>query len=188
MKRSQLVPLVIIAEFGLGVIAVVWGYLRQLPLEPGFGLRSILIGVGATSIPLAVNLVLFGRFADAAGRLKQFAQFRDEIAAPLVTGLNGQHLLLISILAGIGEELLFRGVLQCEVGMHLSVFLFALLHFGPEIRRFYWVFIVYLAFGYFFSGLLAISGGLLAPIVCHSLYDYLAIRWLDRRNQQRRGA
>ena len=33
--------------------------------------------------------------------------------------------------------------------------------------------------------LLAVSGGLLAPIVCHALYDYLAIRWLDRRNQLR---
>ena len=184
-KRSPIIPLIIIAEFSLAIVALVWGYLRELQIDPAFNLRSLLIGIGATAFPLAVNFILFGRAADRSTGLKQFAEFRDEIVAPLVTGLNGQHTLLISVLAGIGEELLFRGVLQAEVGIHLAVILFALLHFGPEIRRFYLVFLVYLLFGYFFSALLIVSGGILAPIICHSLYDFLAIRWLERRNQLR---
>lgn len=180
-KRGNLVPLVIFSELALAVIALVWGYLRELNIELGVNMHSILLGVVATLIPLSLNLLLFGKPADTKNYLKQFAVFRDEIATPLVVGLGGQQILLVSVLAGIGEELLFRGVIQSEFGIHVSVLLFALLHFGPEIRRFYLVFLVYLIFGYLFSGLFLISGGLLAPIVCHALYDYLAIRWLERR-------
>jgi membrane protease YdiL (CAAX protease family) len=182
-ERSNLVPIVILSELALAVLALIWGHFRDLHIELGLNLRSVIIGIIATIFPLSVNFVLFGRAADIAAPLKQFSTFRDDIASPLVTGLGGQQTLLISVLAGLGEELLFRGVLHIEVGIHLSVLLFAILHFGPEIRRFYWVFLVYIAFGYYFAALLMVSGGLLAPMVCHTLYDYLAIRWLERRNQ-----
>jgi uncharacterized protein len=87
------------------------------------------------------------------------------------------------LLAGLGEELLFRGVLQPVLarwlgvagGLVVSNVLFGLLH--PLI----WTYIV-LSFllGLYLGALGLWSGNLLVVIVAHGLYDFLALCYLVR--------
>ncbi|MDQ2070047.1 CPBP family intramembrane glutamic endopeptidase [Natronospira bacteriovora] len=84
----------------------------------------------------------------------------------------------LSILAGVGEELLFRGVLQQALAQWLNApvailatgLLFGLVH---AISRAY--FIVATLMGIYMGLLFHWSGNLLLPILIHALYDWLAI-------------
>lgn len=92
---------------------------------------------------------------------------------------NLLELALISLLAGLGEEVLFRGFLMVWleslggywVGLGLSSILFGLAHYIN------WVNVILTGVVGLFLGWLFDATGernLLAPIVCHALYDFLA--------------
>ena len=89
-----------------------------------------------------------------------------------------REVIVIAAAAGIGEELLFRGVLQPEIGLIPASLVFGVLHMGGRGTLAFgcWVAIMGAALGW----LAAATGGLLAPIVAHALYDAAAlvyIRW-----------
>ena len=83
---------------------------------------------------------------------------------------------VISIAAGIGEELFFRGVLQPEIGLVPASIVFGLLHMGGRGTFAFgcWVAVMGLALGM----LANISEGLVGPIVAHAAYDAAAIGYL----------
>src|SRR5207302_1348917 len=93
------------------------------------------------------------------------------------------ELLLLSLVAGIGEEMLFRGILQETVSRHFGVWpgvilastLFGLLH---PISPAY----VVLAglMGVYLGGLWFASGNLLTVILAHALYDFIALVYVVR--------
>ena len=82
----------------------------------------------------------------------------------------------ISLLAGIGEEILFRACLQNYWGLLPAALLFGLCH-ALSMTFFLFTFAMglYLGWVYAFSG-----NNLVIPIVIHALYDFLAL-WLYRR-------
>ena len=101
------------------------------------------------------------------------------------------QLAIVSMMAGLTEEALFRGVLQIAAtgtlaawldgamaqiyGIGVGALLFGLAH---PISRTYVVFAV--LFGSWMGVLLLLTGNLLAPIVAHAAYDFillLYIRW-----------
>ena len=87
-------------------------------------------------------------------------------------------MIVISVAAGVGEELLFRGALQAEAGLVTASIVFGLLHIGGRDTMVFggWVMVMGAGLG----GLAVATGGLLAPIVAHSAYDAAAIaycRW-----------
>ena len=90
-------------------------------------------------------------------------------------------LALISALAGLGEELLFRGVLQTvlagAVGLGLAVALtsivFGLAHFISFTYAAYATVV-----GVYLGVLLIVFGNLLVPVVAHAAYDFLALVYL----------
>jgi membrane protease YdiL (CAAX protease family) len=81
-------------------------------------------------------------------------------------------------LAGIGEELLFRGVLQTLLAGWTNPFLgiaaasavFGAVHF---LTRTY--FLLAVAVGCYFGWLYLATGSLTAPIVAHAAYDFVAL-------------
>ncbi|WP_019626733.1 CPBP family intramembrane glutamic endopeptidase [Thioalkalivibrio sp. ALJT] len=86
--------------------------------------------------------------------------------------------LLLSILAGVGEELLVRGVLQGWLETRwgpVSAILVAALVFGLAhgISRFYFFFATLV--GLYLGVLYHITGNLLVVIVTHALYDWIVI-------------
>lgn len=97
-------------------------------------------------------------------------------------------IVLVSALAGIGEELLFRGVIQAgvadywspTVGIVVASLLFAAAHA---------ISLAYLALaalmGLYLGLLYHWTGNLLVPIIVHALYDWIAIHFYLRRSGAR---
>jgi membrane protease YdiL (CAAX protease family) len=98
------------------------------------------------------------------------------------------QLALVAALAGIGEELLFRGLLQLGLSTFLYVwlavlltsFVFGLAHAVTPTYCFL-AFVISLYFGFLF----VYTGNLFVPIAIHALYDFfvfLFIRFTPHRN------
>ena len=97
---------------------------------------------------------------------------------PLFAEIGMREVVVIALAAGIGEELLFRGALQPEIGLIPASLVFGALHTGGRGTLAFgcWVAVMGAALGW----LAVATGGLLAPIVAHALYDAAAlvhIRW-----------
>ncbi len=87
--------------------------------------------------------------------------------------------LLISLLAGIGEEITYRGVMFILLwritGSGIAAALIAAVIFGVSHYIQGWTSVLLIAgFGLIFQWLYYISGSLLAPILLHFLYDVVA--------------
>ena len=91
------------------------------------------------------------------------------------------QLAMVALLAGVGEELLFRGVLQTKlitwttplIGLALASFFFGLAH---ALSKMYFAFAV--AVGAFLGWLALYNHDLIAPMVAHALYDFVALLYL----------
>jgi membrane protease YdiL (CAAX protease family) len=93
---------------------------------------------------------------------------------------------LISVSAGVGEEMLFRGVLQASLsawlgvpwGLGIASFLFGLLH---PISVAYMVITAVL--GVYLGIVWYVGGNLLTVMIAHALYDFAALGYLLRIRQ-----
>jgi membrane protease YdiL (CAAX protease family) len=95
---------------------------------------------------------------------------------------------LVALLAGVGEELLFRGVIQTLLGqwttpvagLLITSILFALAH---ALSKLY--FLLALIIGLCFGWLVYRYNDLVAPMFAHSLYDFVALLYLSRTSRLR---
>ena len=128
--------------------------------------------------PLAAGLLLGGACACgtvALGLLAYrlipaFRKLSEELAPVLLDGARGRDLVLLAALSGVGEEVLFRGALQPEIGIVASSLLFGALHVGPDRRYLLWT-VWAVGAGFLFGTLYAWTGGILAPVVTHALHN-----------------
>jgi len=107
-----------------------------------------------------------------------------EQLGPLLAGRPTIQLALLALLAGVAEEILFRGVIQ--VGMArafspapallLTSVIFGLAHFASPAYA-----ILAGVVGIYLGALFLLQGNLLVPIVAHALYDFMALMALDSR-------
>jgi hypothetical protein len=102
---------------------------------------------------------------------------------PLFTDSGPGALVAVALLAGLGEEALFRGVLQPALATHLPVaaaVAITAVAFGVA----HWITPTYALLaaivGIYLGGLLVLSGNLLVPVVAHGLYDIVALALLVR--------
>jgi membrane protease YdiL (CAAX protease family) len=97
------------------------------------------------------------------------------------------ELALISCLAGVGEEALFRGVIQNVLAgwfnpwlaLVLTSILFGL---GHLITPAYAVIAGLL--GFYLGGIALLYGNLLVIMIAHGLYDLIALLYLTRREER----
>lgn len=109
----------------------------------------------------------------------QARQFVEQFFA----GVGPAGFLLVSALAGLCEEALFRGLFQvlitehggAVVGLFAASILFGLAH---AVSLAYAVAATII--GVYLGLLFLITGSLTAPIVCHGVYDFIALLWLSR--------
>ena len=176
VTRRQMVTLSVGFEGGLVVVAFIlgWALDERFWVEAGFSGKSIPLGA-ALSLPLIV-----GAFVLNETSWKTFRRIRKdfEMIVALFRKCTVLDLLLISILAGVGEEALFRGVLQPFVahftGPVVAVLavslLFGLVHIVSRIYVVF-VFIVGLYLGILFLWF----DDLILAITTHAVYDFLAL-------------
>jgi len=143
-------------------------------------LDAVLLAVLATLPPL------LGLWALSRARVPWMEEL-DALVRPMIEALfRGRGpgpVVLISLLAGFGEELLFRGVLQGWltglagpwVGVMVAALVFGLLHC---LSWTYFVFAV--IFGLYLGVIYELTGNLLIVCLIHALYDWAAIHYLLR--------
>ena len=166
------------------LIALAWWSARALDLPPEWGdpLRDGAIGV-VVAVALALGNYLLLTRAPANWLVDGVRLAYHEAIVPLFGGLHPLGAIVIGAAAGVGEEWLFRGILQPLTGLAVSSVLFGAAHVGG--RRM-------LPFGVWATGMglvmgvLAITtGGLIAPIVAHGVYDMLALAYIRRGAQSK---
>ena len=116
--------------------------------------------------------------------VKEFFGWVDTNLVPLFRGAKGWQIAAIAVLAGLGEEMLFRGLIQQGLQSWLGPWaglLLASIAFGVA----HWVSRTYMIFacimGLYLGVLYWSSDNLLVPIIVHALYDYIALRILLRQ-------
>lgn len=123
----------------------------------------------------AANLALL-RYAPPVGPIQSLRRVYGERLVPVFGQLGAPSLAAISVAAGVGEELLFRGALQAEIGLVPASLVFGALHWGGRgtVAFAAGTALLGLALGW----LRSVTGGLLAPIVAHALYDGLVLAYI----------
>ena len=112
-------------------------------------------------------------------------ELQRTVFEPLFAPLSMAEVVAISALAGIGEEILFRGAMQASFGWPIATIAFGACHLGLSRRG--WVLGLWAALaGAVLAGLAIATGGLLAPIVAHAGYDLAALLWIRRQARSRR--
>ncbi|MEA5445362.1 CPBP family intramembrane glutamic endopeptidase [Gammaproteobacteria bacterium AB-CW1] len=168
---------------GLVILALILAWLLSINLAEhlDFSTQALLLAIPATLVIfLAFGLLIPFRF--------QWARELEEQVLKLLHGLFRGHshgwALPLALLAGVGEELLFRGVAQTWLQEHTAPWLailipavvFGLLHFLSTAY-----FILATLMGIYMGLLYYWSGNLLLPILVHFLYDWVAISYYLRK-------
>ncbi len=118
------------------------------------------------------------------GPMRRLVALVEERLGPYLANASAGGILLLALLAGVGEELLFRGVIQGWLAERAPLWLAiaaASLLFGVG----HWLSASYAVMasliGAYFGILFLLSGNLLAPMVAHAAYDVVALFVLTRR-------
>ena len=185
----------VLVEGGLGIVAVAIGWFIGSPplsalmhdvADPARLLARIALG-GAAAVPLFLGLIAI---EDCQWRpLRRLRELVISQLVPLFRPLSASQLLALSVAAGVGEELLFRGWLQASltawcgpplgtlVGLVTASLLFGLCHcLTPTYAG------LAMAVSLYLGALFLLTGSLTAPIVTHAAYDFAALLYLVRRD------
>jgi len=170
---------------GLAALALLGVGLRRLlgtgpPVLPS--LTAALLGVAAFAVVVISDLSLHGLFCVVFGaayrrRHRELAEvFRGQSTAAILAG---------AAMAGVGEELVFRGLATGPVYLAAAAVAFGLLH---HIRRPLWPFTVWAGWqGVLLGAAVLLTGNLFVSMVAHFLHDltgFLIFRHLNRAKPQ----
>ena len=164
------------------LIALAWWSSRVLALTPQWGVvqRDIVIGLGA-ALALALGNYLLLTRAPSNWVVDGVRTAYRETIVPLFGGLGPFGIVLIGTAAGVGEEWLFRGVVQPITGLAASSILFGVAHIGGARMVPFGVWAA--AMGLVMGTLAILTSGLTAPMVAHGVYDILALAYIRRGAQ-----
>ncbi len=103
-------------------------------------------------------------------------RLHDELR-PVARDMSTTGICVVAVLSSLGEELLFRAVLQPALGLWLQALLFGVAHQLPGRARFTWM--VWAAvMGLLLGALFQLTGSLLGPILAHAAVNGLNLRYL----------
>jgi len=157
---------VINAAFGDGTLPTLLIEGQPLVAQVGWGVAFGL----AISVPSTVVVSFVPLFSSLRRQLLDLLSRLD---------LDALNPLWISLSAGIGEEILFRGALQPILGIWWASFIFTLAHFwSGQFRSMNWQKLIY-AVSVFVAGLFLgyvfLEIGLIAAMVTHAIVDVVSL-------------
>ncbi len=182
MKKINVIKTCLIIELPLLFSFIIFSFFKPIDIVGKSFLVDIAYGILAASFLLAFNYILFFSPLSRIKSLEELHYFKDIIINPLIKKLTLIDGFIISILAGISEELFFRGILQNEFGIIIASSTFALAHFGTKILKFKVTGFIYLLAGFYLGFLYYFSNSLLCSMTCHFLYDFIAIYYIKKKN------
>lgn len=86
----------------------------------------------------------------------------------------------LAVASGLGEEMLFRGAVQPELGLVMTSVLFGLMHLVPRWPLVLWAFYA-IGIGFVFGLVFEWTGSLWAPVVAHAIVNGVNLPLLSRR-------
>lgn len=156
-----------VLALGIGWLLSLWKppEVRQIPWALAWG--------GAATLPLLAGFFLLR--ATPWEPLKRINRFLHHHLGPALAACHWSELAGVALLAGLGEELLFRGVLQPLWGIGIASLIFGLAHAVTPTYA-----VLAGLIGLYLGGLLDATGSLIAPVITHALYDFVAFLWVAR--------
>lgn len=178
-------------EGGLAVAAVLLG--RMLGHPPLESLHWTWAGLAWGTLGAVPPLIVFFLFIEVPLKpLASTVRVVDEVLIPVFARCRTVELAIISLLAGLGEEMLFRIVVQQAladwvggsagpwVGLLAAAVLFGMLHLITPMYG-----LLAGAIGLYLGWMWIASDNLLAPITTHAIYDFVALVYLVRIRKRR---
>lgn len=138
-------------------------------IQIGIGLASGAL-IGLTGI-LMIRLPSFKEILDEYAIIRQIKEL----------SLSPVQIVYVSLIAGISEEILFRGAIQPLIGIWLTSLLFIGIHGYIRVQSTTHVLYSLFTFGLsMVLGLLFIHFGLIAAIAAHFIYDVVVLYGIKR--------
>jgi uncharacterized protein len=171
------------ALFEGGLVLVAWclGLLLDRPPWAQIDWSAAALGWGLlATLPLALGLLVITRYP--LGPFKALNDFVRQWVLPLFATCTTWQIAVISLLAGLGEEALFRGVVQAGIeqlsgapwlALAIASALFGLAHAVTATYA-----ILAGLIGVYLGWIWLETGNLLVPIVTHAVYDFVALVYL----------
>ncbi|MFV1966117.1 MAG: lysostaphin resistance A-like protein [Pirellulaceae bacterium] len=177
-------------EVALGVLALVIGWwighapFGAVRLDDPLFQHAVAVAWGVVgAMPMLAAMWLLDRYP--IGPLRDLRRLVDVHLVPLFAPLSVVQMLVVSLAAGVGEELLFRGLLQeglahwigpplgVAVGLLVASLMFGLCHLMTATYG-----VLATLVGLYLGLLLLLTDHLLAPITAHAVYDAVALVYL----------
>jgi len=188
LQKARTFALAMLFESGLGFAGVLLAWWAEVSLHSRLQVTAPTVARGLVAcLPMLVLLVVVSN-----SRWTPFVELRKQVEM-LVHEIFGEssplELALICLAAGLGEELLFRGALQPwaarisnpTVAIAVVGLLFGLAH---SLSVTY--FVTATVIGFYFGWLMEAYDDLVAPIVAHAVYDFVALMFVKRSVDRKR--
>ena len=173
--RSKLLGLALLVEGVAFILALVLARLWGIALFPLFDnlMRDCLIGTTAALIPFALFCFSLSEKARAIPIIRSLRKTIIDDIRSLFASATFIDICLISLMAGVAEELLFRGVIQAKWGLLAASILFGVLHAVTPAYV-----ILAAVIGLYIGLLYHVFQSLLIPIQLHCIYDFGALIYI----------
>lgn len=175
------------AFLGVACIAVALVWRVGSPLEhptPFLKLGAPASHVYSIAIGLTVGALIVVTTRMSVARFEWARRLHSELR-PIASSMNTTGILVVALLSGLFEELLFRGLLQPWIGLLPQAVLFGFLHQVRGPSRWAWVGWA-TSVGLVLGGIFQLTGSLLGPIAAHSLVNALNLAFLKQHDPEPR--
>jgi len=174
-SRFRILSMALLVEGGAAGVALALAWYFEIPLFPLTDsiAKDILLGTIGALPPFVFFLF---SLSEKAQRIPLIGALRKKVITDIKDLFDAMHLsdiIIISLLAGFGEELIFRGVLQTKYGIVAASIVFGLMH---SVSFAYVV--VTIVMGFYIGIIYNAGGSMLIPIQLHFIYDLAALVYL----------
>jgi membrane protease YdiL (CAAX protease family) len=180
---NRITRLVTVVEIALAAIGLAAAWWLGLPILEGTRIdTTALLLSAALTVPLAL-VTIGGVTRSSIPFVVEFRKKLEETVLPMFAGYSVPELALVAIMAGVGEEIFFRGFLQLWLGgllnpwvaLLLVSILFGVVHYVSHAYALFAGLI-----GLYLGLVLMLTGNLFVAIAIHALYDFVALLYLLR--------
>ena len=179
----NIVPVAVLFELMLGLLGAALARWWDVPLKESLmpEVDPVIRGVaGATPMLAILVLLTYSNWPPVVDLRRQV----ESIVEQLFGAARWWELALVAAAAGLGAESLFRGALQPivagwttpAIGLVVVSLLFGLLHAASTAY-----FFLATSIGAYLGWMTQQYDDLVAPIITHAFYDFVALVWLQRR-------
>ncbi|MEW5822621.1 MAG: CPBP family intramembrane glutamic endopeptidase [Cyanobacteriota bacterium] len=179
IDKDTLILIVIISEVILLTIAFFLAIIFHIEIHSLIiiDLPTTLYALVAALILTALNFIVVFILPKFLSVFKPMREAYDEVCH-IVANAQPLSAILIAILSGLAEEILFRGVIQQITGILIASILFGVLHIYNKKTIFYGLYAIFI--GYYLGLIYIYTQSLWAPILVHMINNAIAIPFMKR--------